>query len=108
MYGCYKYHNKVGGIGDQNEKLDAEQGTYTGSTDLENSGAVNSRKTARLQEGREIAGPWGYIFQIIFQVKCCASASLKMFRIFVYIPRKRNSSTLAMFLLLLPFFKNFL
>lgn len=72
MYGCYKYHNKVGGIGGQNEKLDAEQGTYTGLTDLENSGAVNSGKTARPQEGREIAGPWGYIFQIIFQMNAGA------------------------------------
>lgn len=91
MYGCYKYHNKVGGIGGQNEALDAEQGTYTGSTDPENSGALSSGKATRPQEGRKIAGPWGYIFQIIFQVKCCASASLKMSRIFVYNPRKQNS-----------------
>lgn len=51
--------------------LDAEQGTYAaprhgGSEDM--SGLPKSSVSQRESNDRNIAGAWGYIFQIIFQV----------------------------------------
>lgn len=73
MYGCYTYHNKVGGDGIHNLEGDAEQGTQGASEPAENTDATNSAKNFGPNEvighDRQIAGFWGYVFQVIFQVK---------------------------------------
>ncbi|CAL5428801.1 unnamed protein product [Camellia sinensis] len=65
MYGCYQYHNKVGG--DRTEDFDVEQGTNSnesnGKKHLESNQEHQVRQTARF---------WGYIFQIVFQINAGA------------------------------------
>ncbi|CAK9164281.1 unnamed protein product [Ilex paraguariensis] len=71
MYGCYQYHNKVGGARIDHEEFDAEQGTSGAPRDAENSNMSNVVKSLGPNEERpvrQIAGFWGYAFQIIFQV----------------------------------------
>lgn len=51
---------------------DAEQGTQRASVPAVNTNAANSaKKNCRTEVGhdRQIAGFWGYVFQVIFQVK---------------------------------------
>lgn len=72
MYGCYQYHNKVGGDGIDNERLDAEYGSRRLSMNVESSSSSNAAKQVgenAEQNSRQIADFWGYLFQIIFQVK---------------------------------------
>lgn len=67
MYGCYQYHNKVGGESVDDAGLDAEQGRVHG----ENFNLSNTAKTSHShdrQHVRKAAGIWAYVFQIIFQV----------------------------------------
>ncbi|XP_057479279.1 uncharacterized protein LOC130766658 isoform X2 [Actinidia eriantha] len=72
MYGCYHNHNKVGGVGTENENFDADQGTDEAPTNDENSNSStgDAKHLGSNQEPRvrQTAGFWGYIFQIIFQV----------------------------------------
>lgn len=68
MYGCCQYQKEVGGDKIANDELDTEQGTsaQAGSTSITNTG-----KSSGANEDlyvRQIAGFWGYVFQIIFQV----------------------------------------
>lgn len=65
IYGCYQYHNKVGG--DRSEELDEEQAAIT---NLPN--AVKSIGRKDQNHPRQVAGFWGYAFQIIFQMEAGA------------------------------------
>ena len=56
MYGCYEHHNKASGEKVHNEGIDSERGDYI----------VKFRDV--VDDARPIAGSWGYILQIIFQV----------------------------------------
>lgn len=72
MYGCYQYHNKVGGDEIDNERLDAEYGLRRLPMNVESTSSSNAAKQAgenAVQNSRQIADFWGYLFQIIFQVK---------------------------------------
>lgn len=60
MYGCYKYHNKIGIDGTDIERLDTEY-------DSQNSKYMRENAEAE-QPSRQIAEFWEYVFQIIFQV----------------------------------------
>lgn len=67
MYGCYQYHNKVG-----NERQDIEYSSRRLSMNVESSTSSNAAKQGMgnaEQSSRQIADFWGYVFQIIFQVK---------------------------------------
>ncbi|XP_034673494.1 uncharacterized protein LOC117904832 isoform X1 [Vitis riparia] len=71
MYGCYQYHNKVGGESVDDAGLDAEQGRVHG----ENFNLSNTAKTSHShdrQHVRKAAGIWAYVFQIIFQMNAGA------------------------------------
>ncbi|KAK9278425.1 hypothetical protein L1049_027990 [Liquidambar formosana] len=75
MYGCYRYHNRVGGDRVDNVALDAEQGTNVTPTHVENSNMSNIVKCLGSPEEhhvRQTAGIWGYAFQIIFQMNAGA------------------------------------
>ncbi|GJR12910.1 hypothetical protein Tco_0795562 [Tanacetum coccineum] len=66
--GCYKYHNKVGG--DRSEELDEEQAARGEITHMPNGAkyvAPNDRS-----HPRQVAGLWGYVFQIMFQMQAGA------------------------------------
>ncbi|KAL1365540.1 hypothetical protein HN51_013564 [Arachis hypogaea] len=60
FYGCYYKQNKIEGSTVNHAYLDAEQGI------------PKSPNVHQHPHAREIAGAWGYIFQIIFQI--CAGA----------------------------------
>ena len=72
MYGCYQYHNKVGGESVDNVGLDAEQGTdFIVPVHGENFNMSNTAKASHSHDeqlARKAAGIWAYVFQIIFQV----------------------------------------
>jgi hypothetical protein len=72
VYGCYQYAYKTSGDGS-----DSDHGSYI-IAPTDESGYDNSIKTScfsKAHDGREIAGFWGYLFQIMFQVthhpNCC-------------------------------------
>lgn len=72
MYGCYQYHNKVGGESVDNVGLDTEQGSnFMVPVHGENFNMSNAAKASGShdeQPTRKAAGVWAYVFQIIFQV----------------------------------------
>lgn len=71
MYGCYKHHKKVSGDRIVNLELegDAEQGTLHSSEPPKIfEGATSRKEFACSGQDRELAGFWGYVFQVIFQV----------------------------------------
>lgn len=72
MYGCHKYHNKVGGYGMGNLEGDAEQGTQRASVPAENTNSAKNFGPNELGHDRQIAGFWGYVFQVIFQMNAGA------------------------------------
>ncbi|KAH7658916.1 MFS general substrate transporter domain-containing protein [Dioscorea alata] len=75
VYGCYQYVNKVGGAKVNHTRLDHEQGECIAHTDVGNSNARSMKKCSVSQEehsDREIAGFWGYLFQIIYQTNAGA------------------------------------
>lgn len=71
MQGCYKYHNEVGGKGSGNLEGDAERGTRGVSLPAANPNmTIPARNLGKIEarSDRQIAGLWGYIFQVMFQV----------------------------------------
>ncbi|KAK2967160.1 hypothetical protein RJ640_005204 [Escallonia rubra] len=74
MHGCYQYHNKVGGGRINNDEFDSEQGSYGASAEAQNSNMSNIAKYLGPEEThvRQVAGFWGYLFQIIFQMNAGA------------------------------------
>ncbi|XAR72617.1 hypothetical protein NMG60_11019324 [Bertholletia excelsa] len=76
LYGCFKYQNMAGGDGTNNQEFDAEQNSYGGDHRYaRNSNAPNGSKHLRTSQGHDvhqIAGFWGYVFQIIFQMNAGA------------------------------------
>ncbi|CAK7332653.1 unnamed protein product [Dovyalis caffra] len=75
IYGCCFCHCGLGGDRVNHETLDAERGTYIAPTLRESAIISNSNKsldTSREPHTREMASPWGYVFQIAFQM--CAGA----------------------------------
>uniref|UniRef100_A0A5B7AFK8 Uncharacterized protein n=1 Tax=Davidia involucrata TaxID=16924 RepID=A0A5B7AFK8_DAVIN len=89
MYGCYQYHNRVGGVRIDNESFDAEQGTYAAPTHAENSNASNPEKCLGPNEEphvRQTAGFWGYVFHIIFQMNAGAVVLTDCIFWFVIVP----------------------
>ncbi|GAB4845713.1 hypothetical protein Ancab_039116 [Ancistrocladus abbreviatus] len=69
MYGCYDYHNKVGGERADNDRADAEQGY---SVNGEVSNAAKNASSNEQNPADEVAGFWGYVFQVIFQMNAGA------------------------------------
>lgn len=72
MYGCYQYHNEVGGDVIGNERQDIEYSSRRLSMNVESSTSSNVAKQVMEnaeESSRQIADFWGYVFQIIFQVK---------------------------------------
>lgn len=73
MNGCYKHYKKVGGDRIANLELeeDAEQGTsHTSDAPKFSKVAISSKEFVCNGQDRELAGFWGYVFQVIFQVTC--------------------------------------
>lgn len=73
MNGCYKHHKKVSGDRIANLELegDAEQGTlHTSEPPKFSEVAPSTEEFACNGQDRELAGFWGYVFQVIFQVTC--------------------------------------
>lgn len=67
--GCYKYqNNKVGG--DRSEELDEEHAAQGEITHLPNGAKYVAPKDRN--HPRQVAGLWGYVFQIIFQMQAGA------------------------------------
>ncbi|KAL5544185.1 hypothetical protein UlMin_007969 [Ulmus minor] len=73
--GCYRYHKKASGDKVNSVEIDAEQGTYMtpalvlcNSTNRDKGGLEPRSK----HHDRQIAGFWGYVFQIIFQMNAGA------------------------------------
>lgn len=60
MYGCYQYHDK-------NRNFDVERGTNSNASIGKNHSVFN-----QVGHDREIAGFWGYFFQILFQMNAGA------------------------------------
>lgn len=74
-YGCYQYHNKVGGDNTEDEIVDPEFGTNGSSRPAaESSGDEKQMHPLRTSQDpdRKTAGFWGYVFQIIFQMNAGA------------------------------------
>lgn len=75
VYGCHQYLNKVGADKLDLERPDAERGTYMAPTIEENSNVHGAVKISGFHEEdntQEIAGFWGYVFQIIYQTNAGA------------------------------------
>ncbi|KAK3035339.1 hypothetical protein RJ639_034047 [Escallonia herrerae] len=89
MHGCYQYHNKVGGGRIDNDEFDSEQGSYGASAQAQNSNMSNvAAKYLGPEEThvRQVAGFWGYIFQIIFQMNAGAVMLTDCIFWFVMVP----------------------
>nr|XP_029124385.1 uncharacterized protein LOC105058816 [Elaeis guineensis] len=75
VYGCHQYLNKVGADKPDPERPDAERGTFMAPTIEENPNMHGAVKISGFHEEdntREIAGFWGYVFQIIYQTNAGA------------------------------------
>ncbi|KAI9070415.1 hypothetical protein K1719_047622, partial [Acacia pycnantha] len=75
MHGCYRHHKKASGDKVDNVDGDAEQGIYEVHGLSQTSNGSNHEKTLDTPVedlGRQPAGTWGYIFQIIFQMNAGA------------------------------------
>lgn len=74
MYGCYEYHNETVGDRVGNKQIDAERGSH--HMVYANVGTSNAAKTTlsshQLDQARPIAGFWGYVLQIIYQMNAGA------------------------------------
>lgn len=67
MNGCYQYHNKLGHGRNEIRNFDAERG-------MNPYASIGAKYKGSNQEvhDREIAGFWGYVFQILFQMNAGA------------------------------------
>ncbi|KMT10607.1 hypothetical protein BVRB_5g117270 [Beta vulgaris subsp. vulgaris] len=74
MYGCYDYHQKISGDRVHSEGIDAERGGYLASINGGTPNAIKSNLSTHqfLDHPRAVAGFWGYVFQIIFQMNAGA------------------------------------
>ncbi|KAK8536979.1 hypothetical protein V6N13_041933 [Hibiscus sabdariffa] len=75
MHGCYQYQKRVSGDKVDNVELDAEQGNDASAASGETSNTGEKNVNPEPPEGhfvRQRAGPWGYVFQIIFQMNAGA------------------------------------
>ncbi|XP_058088147.1 uncharacterized protein LOC131235060 isoform X2 [Magnolia sinica] len=71
IYGCYQYLNKVAGDGVEHMRPDAERGMYVGPAHGVDANRHRMMKNSATREEHcicQIAGIWGYAFQIIYQL----------------------------------------
>lgn len=73
MRGCFLHHKKASGDKVDNVEVDTEQGSYVTPVHEEIPSTTNTEKSLGTNNvehhAREPAGFWGYVFQIIFQVR---------------------------------------
>ncbi|KAD2806041.1 hypothetical protein E3N88_39418 [Mikania micrantha] len=69
IYGCCQHHNKVGGDRSEEEQ-DEEQAAQAEITNLPNAAKYIGPKDPI--HHRQVAGFWGYVFQIMFQMQAGA------------------------------------
>ncbi|XP_057442935.1 uncharacterized protein LOC130734504 isoform X2 [Lotus japonicus] len=75
MHGCYQHHKKARGDKVDNVDGDAEKGMHNAPAIPPGSNASDQEKNLKAPEKdplRQLAGTWGYIFQIIFQINAGA------------------------------------
>uniref|UniRef100_A0A1D1YS05 Signal recognition particle SEC65 subunit n=1 Tax=Anthurium amnicola TaxID=1678845 RepID=A0A1D1YS05_9ARAE len=74
IYGCYKLLSKVDDVRPGRIRLDAENGAYVAPPNREGANASDRMKRDDCQEHhtRQVAGFWGYTFQIIYQTNAGA------------------------------------
>ncbi|KAF2286693.1 hypothetical protein GH714_023655 [Hevea brasiliensis] len=75
FYGCCKHHNGLDDDHAYPENIDAERGNYTAPSLRETADISDLPKSLDINgepHGRQTAGAWGYIFQIIFQTSAGA------------------------------------
>ncbi|KAL6848105.1 hypothetical protein ACP4OV_022233 [Aristida adscensionis] len=74
IYGCYQYAYKTGGDGYDLIQSGADHGTYVTAPTGESAHdhTIKIPHYSKTHSGREIAGFWGYVFQIMFQTNAGA------------------------------------
>ncbi|XP_021692506.2 uncharacterized protein LOC110673672 isoform X1 [Hevea brasiliensis] len=75
FYGCCKHHNGLDDDQAYHENIDAERCNYTAPSLRETADISDLPKSLDINgepHGRQTAGAWGYIFQIIFQTSAGA------------------------------------
>ncbi|KAI4967716.1 hypothetical protein ZWY2020_016965 [Hordeum vulgare] len=95
VYGCYQYACKT-------DKSDADRGSYiiapTEESTYDNS--IKSSCLNKTHDGREIAGFWGYLFQIMFQTNAGAVMLTDMVFWFILYPFLARNQYQMSFLLI--------
>ncbi|XP_073298386.1 uncharacterized protein [Primulina huaijiensis] len=85
IHGCYRYKYDI----KSGNRFDTEHGSYRTSTNAHNSNVLNATKGMELNEEhlhRKIAGFWGYLFQIIFQMNAGAVILTDVVFWFIIVP----------------------
>ncbi|KZV52151.1 hypothetical protein F511_07106 [Dorcoceras hygrometricum] len=85
IHGCYRYRNEI----HRGDRFDTEHGSYRTSTNGHNSNVLNVAKGMEHNEEhvhRRIAGFWGYLFQIIFQMNAGAVILTDIVFWFIIVP----------------------
>ncbi|KAG8640133.1 uncharacterized protein LOC110630170 [Manihot esculenta] len=75
IYGCCKYCNGHYNYHTSHENIDSDRGNYTAPSPGETADRCDWPKSLDVNgepQGRVTSGPWGYIFQIIFQISAGA------------------------------------
>ncbi|KAJ1282396.1 hypothetical protein BS78_03G048700 [Paspalum vaginatum] len=74
IYGCYQYAYKTGGDRYDLVQSDADHGTYITVPAAESASdpTIKVSYYTKTNNGREVAGFWGYMFQIMFQTNAGA------------------------------------
>lgn len=84
MHGCYRHRKKASGDNKvDNVDVDGEQGMYNVHILPQSSYASDQEKNLGVPEEvfvRQHAGTWGYVFQIIFQVRFLLQISYFTYR----------------------------
>jgi hypothetical protein len=75
IYGCYQYVYNTGGDRYDLVRSGADHGTYMIAPTAESAydPTIKISHDTKTNNGREIAGVWGYMFQIMFQVSIIIS-----------------------------------